>query len=54
MRPEGGFVLLVRQGDHLRPLGVSANESENGNGRKVKIMDWSSEEIVWDFIEVQH
>ena len=54
MRPEGGFVLLVRQGDHLRPLSVFANESEKEIRRKVKIMDWSSEEIVWDFIEVQH
>jgi hypothetical protein len=35
-------------------LGVFANESENGNRRKVEIIDWSSEEIVWDFIEVQH
>ena len=54
MRPEGGCVLLVRHDDHLRPLGVFANESEDGIGRKVKIMDWSSEEIVWDFIEVQN
>jgi hypothetical protein len=53
MRPEGGWVLLVRQGEHLRPLGVVANESDNGIKQKIKIMDWSSEEIVWDFIEVQ-
>jgi hypothetical protein len=53
MRPEGGFVLLVRQGEQLRPLGVFANESKNGIKQKIKIMDWSSEEIVWDFVEVQ-
>lgn len=53
MRPEGGFVLLVRQDDHLRPLGVFVHESEKKIKLKVKIMDWSSEEIVWDFIEVQ-
>jgi hypothetical protein len=53
MRPEGGCVLLVRHDEHLRPLGVFANESENGNKQKIKIMDWSSDGIVWDFIEVQ-
>jgi len=53
MLPQGGFVLLVHQDKHLRPLGVFANESENGNKQKIKIMDWSSEEIVWDFVEVQ-
>jgi hypothetical protein len=34
-------------------LGVFANETENGVKQKIKIMDWNSEEIVWDFIEVQ-
>jgi hypothetical protein len=52
MRPEGGCVLLVHQDDHLRPLGVFADESENGMKKKIKIMDWSSDEIVWDFTEV--
>jgi hypothetical protein len=53
MRPEGGCVLLVRHDEHLRPLGVFANEWGNTIKQKIKIMDWSSEEIVWDFIEVQ-
>jgi hypothetical protein len=53
MRPEGGCVLLVRHDEHLRPLGAFANESENGIKQKIKIMDWSSEEIVWDLVEVQ-
>jgi hypothetical protein len=34
-------------------LGVFENEPKNGIKQKIKIMDWSSEEIVWDFIEVQ-
>ncbi|XP_014562768.1 hypothetical protein COCVIDRAFT_83387 [Bipolaris victoriae FI3] len=54
MRPEGGCVLLVIHDENLRPLGVYGNESENGIKQKIKInMDWSSEEIVWDFIEVR-
>jgi hypothetical protein len=53
MRPEGGCVLLVRHDEHLRPLGAFANESENGIKQKIRIMDWSSEEIVWDLVEVQ-
>ncbi|KAJ5022942.1 hypothetical protein PSV08DRAFT_404953 [Bipolaris maydis] len=52
MRPEGGYVLLVRHDDHLRPLGVFADQSKSGTKQKIKIMDWSSEDIVWDFIEV--
>jgi hypothetical protein len=53
MRPEGGCVLLVRHGDSLRPLGVCANESKNGTKQMVKMVNWDSEGIVWDFIEVQ-
>ncbi|OAK94303.1 hypothetical protein IQ06DRAFT_298369 [Phaeosphaeriaceae sp. SRC1lsM3a] len=52
MRPEGGWVLLVIQAHSLRPLGVFASELETGVKQKVKIMDWNSEGIVWDFIEV--
>jgi hypothetical protein len=53
MRPEGGCVLLVCHDDFLRPLGVFANESEHGIKQNIKIMDWDSEGIVWDLIEVQ-
>lgn len=51
--PGGGWYLLVRQGDHLRPLGVVSNESDDGMKQKIKIMDWTSDGILWDFIEVQ-
>jgi hypothetical protein len=53
MRPEGDWVLLVRQGHALRPLGAVANGPENGAKQKIKIVDWESERIFWDFIEVQ-
>jgi hypothetical protein len=54
MRPDGGCVLLVRYHDEsLRPFGVVANESGNGTKQKVMIVDWDSEGIVWDFIEVK-
>ncbi|KAH3974592.1 hypothetical protein HBH52_130520 [Parastagonospora nodorum] len=52
MRPGGGCVLLVCHDDFLRPLGVFANESEHGIKQQVKTMDWNSEAMVWDFIEV--
>jgi hypothetical protein len=32
---------------------VVANESGNGTKQKVMIVDWDSEGIVWDFIEVK-
>ncbi|KAF1919254.1 hypothetical protein BDU57DRAFT_135172 [Ampelomyces quisqualis] len=53
MRPEGGCVLLVSYGDSLCPVGVFAEETGNRVKPKIKVMDWDSEGIVWDFIEVQ-
>lgn len=53
MCPDGGFVLLVLVEQELLPLGACAEESENGVKQKVKIMDWLSDGIVWDFVEVQ-
>jgi hypothetical protein len=53
MRPDGGFVLLVLVEQELLPLGSCTEESENGVEQKVKIMDWLSDGIVWDFVEVQ-
>jgi hypothetical protein len=54
MRPDGGFVLMVLVEQQLLPLGAIAEESKNGTKQKVKIMDWLSEGVVWDFIEVQN
>lgn len=51
--PGGGWALLVRQSDHLRPLGVLSNEADDTRKRKIKIAHWTSEGIAWDFIEVQ-
>jgi hypothetical protein len=53
MRPDGGFVLLVLVEQKLLPLGACVEELENGGKQKVKIMDWLSDGIMWDFIEVQ-
>jgi hypothetical protein len=53
MRPDGGFVLMVLVEQELLPLGACGEESEHGVEQKVKIMDWLSDRIVWDFIEVQ-
>jgi hypothetical protein len=52
MRPDGGFVLLVLVKQELLPLGACADELEDGTKQKVKVMDWLSEAIVWDFVEV--
>lgn len=51
-RPDGGYVLLVLRHMKLLPLGVHVEETEDGAEHKVKIGDWNSDGIVWDFIEV--
>jgi hypothetical protein len=53
MRPDGGFVLMVLVEQQLLPLGAVVEELKNGIKQKVMIMDWLSEGVVWDFIEVQ-
>jgi hypothetical protein len=52
MRPDGGYVLMVLVEQALLPLGAFEEKSENGTKQKVKIMDWLSEGVIWDFIEV--
>jgi hypothetical protein len=54
IRPEGGWMLLVQKDHHLQPLGAVADGSEDNAKQKVKIMDWLSEGVIWDFIEVQN
>lgn len=51
-RPEGGYILLVLVKMQLRPLGVSTEKTKNGTKHRIKIQDWNSDGIVWDFIEV--
>jgi hypothetical protein len=52
MRPEGDWVLLVQQDHHLRPLGAAPDNSENGGKQNIKILNWKSEGIFWEFFEV--
>ncbi|XP_014557167.1 hypothetical protein COCVIDRAFT_97711 [Bipolaris victoriae FI3] len=51
-RPEGGYVLLVLVENKLLPMGVCSQETGGVVRQRVKIRDWNSEGIVWDFIEV--
>jgi hypothetical protein len=50
--PEGGYVLLVLVKGELLPLGAHSKNIENVVEQKVKIGDWKSDGIAWDFIEV--
>lgn len=49
MRPEGDWVLLVRRGEYLLPLGIVEND---GTKPKIQISEWTAAGIFWDFIEV--
>jgi hypothetical protein len=51
-RPEGGYLILVFVMETLIPIGVRPISAENGVQQKVRILDWKSDGIVWDFIEV--
>jgi hypothetical protein len=52
IRPDGGYVLLIRHEEELLPLGLCTIENNNGVKQKVKITNWKAEGIAWDFIKV--
>lgn len=47
-RPEGGYVLLVLVEKEPSPIGVRSTDTVD----QIKIRDWKSESIMWDFIEI--
>ncbi len=51
-RPEGGYVLMALVRKELLPLGVHQQKTEKGWEQRIKIRDWNSSAIVWDFTEV--
>lgn len=57
-RPSGGFALLVYVRGFVLPIGVRRKRIMGGDGMGedevvgVKIREWSSEGISWDFVEV--
>jgi hypothetical protein len=51
-RPEGGYVLSALVEKELLPLGVHSKETNSGLECRIRVGDWKSEGIAWDFVEL--